>query len=425
MDSLNKVSEGHVIEAFHVLARQSLSDARSDGLIDEAFVQEATAEELQVVGPALTLLFAAWKTVSHPPCVEVPASSANPAFSLSISTCPSTLLPLFRRWQRCVPLVQKLSTEQAHDVARLLCDLEPQTSPVSTLMVKLAADLKALALQISQRRTFMERFTRDLEAALHREMPTTQQQTCVVPATDTAIRSEEIPLGLETAAPALPARYNDSNVAYIASCRPQPESAHPNIPETQNEDMIAVRETLYAVLADVLSQSSTLGRLLKEDPARGYFTAVALAVIEAAMNSLTPDGQRVQIVSLGRGRPTSFGVLDAPPAYRVFVRGIVGLGAVLKDLQEKDNARAIELATSGQEDNVSLTRMEMLKAELEDGPPDSDSVHDSELQSLREAAELRAVSNQVNRMALAVNSLPGFRDRVGVFAVLQGVSHGS
>lgn len=48
----NKVSERHVIEAFHVLARESLSEAQQDGLIDDAFLQEATAEELQVLGPA-------------------------------------------------------------------------------------------------------------------------------------------------------------------------------------------------------------------------------------------------------------------------------------------------------------------------------------------------------------------------------------
>lgn len=52
MDDPNKVSEVHVIEAFHVLARQSLSEARIDGLIDEAFLQEATVEELQILGPA-------------------------------------------------------------------------------------------------------------------------------------------------------------------------------------------------------------------------------------------------------------------------------------------------------------------------------------------------------------------------------------
>lgn len=138
---------------------------------------------------------------------------------------------------------------------------------------------------------------------------------------------------------------------------------------------------------------------------RSYFTAVALAVIEAAMYGLTPDGQRVRIVSFGPGRPTSFSPLDAPPAYKVFVRAIVGLGAVLKDLQDKDTDRAIELASSGQDDNMSLTRIEMLKEELENGPPDSDSIHDGESHRLRETAELRTIANQVNRMSLGKSTV--------------------
>lgn len=134
--------------------------------------------------------------------------------------------------------------------------------------------------------------------------------------------------------------------------------------------------------------------------AYSYFTAVALAVVEASTNCLTPDGQRVRLVTYGPDRRASFGSLDAPPAYRVFVRAIVGMGAVLRDLEEKDNDRAIELAMSGQDDTLSLTRIEMLKEELENGPPDSDSIHEGESQRLRETAELRTIANQINRMAL-------------------------
>lgn len=185
----------------------------------------------------------AWKTVSNPPAVDVPASATNPAFSLSISTCPSTLLPLLRRFQRAVPLVQKLSTEQAHDVARLMCDLEPQTSPVSTLMVKLAADIQALAIQISQRRTFMERYTQDLEMALHREIPIYQQPPypsgnnysdtgAFVPS-----GPSELSVSYTNDAPPLPAKYFYTDPA--AQHTPQYPVAQ--IPETQNEDVMAVR----------------------------------------------------------------------------------------------------------------------------------------------------------------------------------------
>lgn len=52
MDDPDKVSEGHVIEAFHMLARQSLAEAKQDGLIDEAFLQESSDEELKTLGPA-------------------------------------------------------------------------------------------------------------------------------------------------------------------------------------------------------------------------------------------------------------------------------------------------------------------------------------------------------------------------------------
>ena len=108
----------------------------------------------------------------------------------------------------------------------------------------------------------------------------------------------------------------------------------------------------------------------------------------------------MRLVTFGPNRPTSFSPLDAPPAYRVFVRAIVGLGAIFRDLQEKDNDRAIELVMSGQDDMLFLTRIEMLKEELENGPPDSDSVFEGESQRLRETAELRTIANQVNRMAL-------------------------
>lgn len=136
-------------------------------------------------------------------------------------------------------------------------------------MVKLAADIQALAIQISQRRSFAERYTQDLEMALHREMATNSQQ--YNPPDDNHTYDETPSMPEPTAyqpqypnhVPPVPARYNDTTAYQASQFTPE------HIPETQNEDVIAVRETLYAVLADVLSQSSSLGQLLRQDPARG------------------------------------------------------------------------------------------------------------------------------------------------------------
>lgn len=177
------------------------------------------------------------------------------------------MLPLFRRWQRTVDSVQRLPTEQAHDVARLICDLEPVTSPVSTLMVKLAADIQAIAIQISQRRTFMERYTQDLEMALHRRSPSFNR-----PPIYAGVSSDTSEQQIQQNRPS--SQY-DNDIALptpAATTLPQAGNAQVaelNIPDTRNEEVMIIRETLYAVLADVMSQSKTLGVTLSQDPARG------------------------------------------------------------------------------------------------------------------------------------------------------------
>lgn len=232
----------------------------------------------------LFLHLRAWKSTTDPPSVSVPASPTNPAFALSIATCPTALLPLLRRWQRTVSPLQRLSTEQAHDVARLICDLEPVTSPVSTLMVKLAADIQSVAIQISQRKTFLERYTQDLEIGLHRRSPSFQRPPGYAPESSTSgsarndtssyvNRSENINSAAMAAKepPPLPHRRTPSNASMTSQTRQDylDVNLQPPIPETDDPGTMAVRETLYSVLADVLSTSETLPPMMKEDPARG------------------------------------------------------------------------------------------------------------------------------------------------------------
>ena len=203
------------------------------------------------------------------------------------------------------------------------------------------------------------------------------------------------------------------------------------IPETETPAMAAVRETLYAALAEVITTSAAVADTLRSDPPTCFFRAVALALVEVASTFLTPDGTRVRLVGTGHQRHASFGASDAPEPLRVFASEIIRLGAVLRDLQTKDDETAIRLAMDDRRDSNAATYMELLRRELEYG---------SETYGLDEAqtAQIRSIANHINRLALgerirnfafiaanspwlAVTRLPGFRERSGVFSILLGV----
>jgi hypothetical protein len=79
---------------------------------------------------------------------------------------------------------------------------------------------------------------------------------------------------------------------------------------------------------------------------------------------------------------------------RVFVREILRFSAVLRNLQERDDQKAIDQAMAGQDDLGSLTLVETLKQELELGPEASNSAESPHL------IEIRSVCNAINRMAI-------------------------
>lgn len=104
---VRKAKESQVVAAFHVLAQDALSKARSDGLVTSEYLASSTEDELQVLGPScklpintsdlqlthstVTLFFAALSNVTDPPTVNVPSSPTNPDFTLSVTTCPSNV----------------------------------------------------------------------------------------------------------------------------------------------------------------------------------------------------------------------------------------------------------------------------------------------------------------------------------------------
>ena len=88
---------------------------------------------------------------------------------LSENNCPIAFLSFLRVWGDTVPLIQDLIPEHQHDLARIICGLNPLSSPNLSLN-GIAADLRAVAIEISQRRTFQDRYAEDLQAAIDAEI---------------------------------------------------------------------------------------------------------------------------------------------------------------------------------------------------------------------------------------------------------------
>ena len=87
---------------------------------------------------------------------------------LSFENCPPTFVSFLRVWANTVPTIQSLVPEAQHDLARVICGLQPLLQDSENLAVinGIAADLRAVAIEISQRRSFQDRYASDLQAAL-------------------------------------------------------------------------------------------------------------------------------------------------------------------------------------------------------------------------------------------------------------------
>lgn len=281
-------------------------------------------------------------------------------------------------------------------------------------MIKLSADLQSIAISISQRQTYLERYTKTLEAGLggrdgRFQPPPVYGQVGPIERQDTGSSHQTYTSAVSDAS-AHTAASLPTNHRRTAS------SSSDLIPPTDDPGLMSIRETFYSILSEVIEGSALLGKILRDDPARGYYTsklacaslktdltyskAVAMAIVQAALTCLTPDGQRVRVVSFN-GQAESFGAEDAPISFRVFVRALVSLGKILRELESKDNDAAIESAMRGEDDLRSLTRIELLKQELEIG------VEAGDAGDISQAAEIRSIANHVRRMSTAVTSLPG------------------
>ncbi|KAH7097365.1 hypothetical protein BKA62DRAFT_643404 [Auriculariales sp. MPI-PUGE-AT-0066] len=176
-----RLSEQQVIDGFHVFLSSALGQAKAERLLDDDTLASAQADVV-IGGPALCLFFGALRSVTEPPSVPIPqtAPSANglptksgaPPLILSQASCPEQFLPFMRVWSSTVPKIQALAPEYQHDLARILCERPPLQSNLPPEIMGIAADLRAVAIEIGQRRSFQERYSSDLQAALDSGAPT-------------------------------------------------------------------------------------------------------------------------------------------------------------------------------------------------------------------------------------------------------------
>jgi len=177
------LDEQNVINGFHVFLTSALSHAKAERLIDDDTLASAQ-NDVVIAGPALCellqrildiyayssagLYFAALRSVTNPPSVpipqtvpagpnQLPSKSGAPPLILSHETCPPAFLPFMRVWSNTVPKIQALIPEHQHDLARILCERPPLRNDVPAEVMGIAADLRAVAIEIGQRRSFQVR----------------------------------------------------------------------------------------------------------------------------------------------------------------------------------------------------------------------------------------------------------------------------
>ena len=346
---------------------------------------------------------------------------------LSYENCPPSFTSFLRVWANTVPSIQSLVPEAQHDLARVICGLQPllpdSEHNSKGIISGIAADLRAVAIEISQRRSFQERYASDLQAALDAGSPSSRKASFVPPpvydpSSNVSSRPslDTITVPQRRPSPALlssiPHSPTPSNPSRSPSSR-SPPSPSPSLFRQDSPAIEFIRETLYASLADVLERQSSLRPLLKRDPPRAYFASVAFAILDVSSNSMNPDGSVTGI--LGKRLTLS----ECPAELRPLMIELSAIGQQAKMMDEEDNQNAMDLIQQGHD--IPISRLDRVRSMWEQGvghEPD-DGVGRG-----RRSVEGRAVAfaNRVNALGLALTKLKPFKERQEyVFKVLGGI----
>jgi len=284
----------------------------------------------------------------------------------------------------------------------------------------IAADLRAVAIEISQRRTFQERYQADLQYALD-----TSQLGRGGRRSNNSATAHFVP----------PPLYSEKDSSSTGSRTPDPTPSpqpqtitfpEPELPprpgpsrspSIQEEPAIVlIRETLFASLGDVISKTPSLGVALKTDPARAYYSSVALAILDVSLHSMTPTGGVLGVL----GKELTLD--DCPEPLRPLMLELAAIGQEAATYANSDDENAIRLAARGK--NIPEPVMDRVTMILETGVGYDNHLRAQE-EDGRRSVEGRAVqfANRINKLALTMTGLQAFRSYAkGVFEVLSALA---
>ncbi|KAF9457963.1 hypothetical protein BDZ94DRAFT_1227077 [Collybia nuda] len=430
-----QLSEQQIQDSFHSYLKSSLTQAKAERLLDVDVLSSAEAD-LMITGPALCLYFAALRSTTNPPSVPLPRSSKqSQPMELSYDNCPPAFISFLRVWASTVPSIQALAPEHQHDLARIICGLQPLSKPAPSSIQGIAADMRAVAIEISQRRSFQDRFASDLQAALdsgtNPGSPMSKKASFVPPplydpspntsptaSPRSSIDSRLPPPSPQYATHNIPPQSSSHLSPYPSSSGSAsgfpPRSPSPSILAPDSPAIEFIRETLYASLADALERQPSLRALLKRDPPRAYFASVAYAILDVATTAVTPEGSIVGVL----GQPLT--LADCPKELRPFMAELAAIGQQAKEVEDEDNKTAMDCAQRGED--IPPSRMDRVRLMLEEGVGYAQGRRDAE--EGRRSVEGRAVAftNRINALSLGMTRLKAFRERQeDVFKVLAGI----
>ncbi|KAJ3491492.1 hypothetical protein NLI96_g662 [Meripilus lineatus] len=444
--------------------KSSLTQAKAERLLGTDILSSAEAD-LMITGPALCLYFAALRSTTDPPSVPLPrlSKATTAPTDLSLANCPEVFRPFLIIWSQSVPAIQSLPPEHQHDLARVICNLSPLSNPPNLRLNGIAADLRAVAIEISMRRTFQDRYAHDLQAAIDAGNSNSLQiKASFVP--PPIYQDQNPPSSPLSTPPPLPNRprsprpppkspqiqnpdndneYQGTSTKYLNPIPPEdpytptPTFFTPNAPAIE-----FIRETLYAALADVLEQKPTIRRLLRSNPPRAYFAAVAFAILDVATYSTTHTYNE---------NPSIRGVLgkqlflsECPAELRPFMKELCDIGKQARDMTEEDSLASVQAMQQGKD--LPAPRLDRARDILEGGVgyAYNETVNGAHRRQRSRGEETRfeldsatmdprrrttstenravAFANRINALALGMTKLRAFKERQEiVFKVLIGV----